>query len=220
MDIGDRIKLLRTSAGMTQEELAKHLNVSKQAIYKYESKIVTNIPMDKIAMMSVLFNVPPAKIMGWEEKFISRKAVNNRIEIIQEIKNYSSQQICDFAGIPIDEYKNLIKRDFSSDNTQLIKLSQASGFPLEFINGLPYTIKIPVDKWHNDYQEDYFTANESTQTIIECKVGKPAFHPKSALDNITISENRQKLIDWARSVPEDKVEPVLQALQSILAIMQ
>ena len=35
-----------------------------------------------------------------------------------------------------------------------------------------------------------------------------------------LSENRQKLIDWARSVPEDKVEPVLQALQSILAIMQ
>ena len=36
----------------------------------------------------------------------------------------------------------------------------------------------------------------------------------------TISHNRKKLIDWAKSVPEDKVEPVLQALETILAILK
>lgn len=35
-----------------------------------------------------------------------------------------------------------------------------------------------------------------------------------------LSENRRKLIEWAQTVPEDKVDSVLQALQSILAILQ
>lgn len=35
-----------------------------------------------------------------------------------------------------------------------------------------------------------------------------------------ISPNRQKLIDLAMSVPEDKVEPLYQALQAILAIQK
>ena len=40
------------------------------------------------------------------------------------------------------------------------------------------------------------------------------------LSNATISPNRQKLIDLAMSVPEDKVEPLYQALQAILAIQK
>jgi transcriptional regulator with XRE-family HTH domain len=40
------------------------------------------------------------------------------------------------------------------------------------------------------------------------------------LSNPTISPNRQKLIDLAMSVPEDKVDPLYQALQAILAIQK
>ena len=40
------------------------------------------------------------------------------------------------------------------------------------------------------------------------------------LSDPTISPNRQKLIDLAMSVPEDKVEPLYQALQAILAIQK
>lgn len=36
----------------------------------------------------------------------------------------------------------------------------------------------------------------------------------------SLSENKRKLIEWAKTVPEDKVEPILQALQSILAALQ
>ena len=35
-----------------------------------------------------------------------------------------------------------------------------------------------------------------------------------------LSENKRKLIEWARTVPDEKVEPILQALQSILAALQ
>lgn len=36
MTKGERIKLLREKANMTQEELAKLLNTTKQTIYKYD----------------------------------------------------------------------------------------------------------------------------------------------------------------------------------------
>lgn len=42
MDIGKNIKSLRTSRGIAQEQLAKHLNVSFQAVSKWENGI--NLP--------------------------------------------------------------------------------------------------------------------------------------------------------------------------------
>ena len=42
----------------------------------------------------------------------------------------------------------------------------------------------------------------------------------NSFEGTQISENKRKLIEWAQTVPEDKVEPILQALQSILAALQ
>lgn len=67
MSKGDIIKELRIKAGLTQTELADALNTTKQAIYKYETNVVTNIPSDKIETMSKIFNVSPAYIMGWSD---------------------------------------------------------------------------------------------------------------------------------------------------------
>ncbi len=68
MTIGEKIKALRTEKGLTQPELAKKINTTKQAIFKYENGIVTNIPSDKIEKLAELFGVSPAYLMGWEEK--------------------------------------------------------------------------------------------------------------------------------------------------------
>jgi repressor LexA len=64
---GEAIKDLRKSEGLSQEELAKMLDTTKQTIYKYENGIVTNIPSDKIEEMSRIFSVSPAVIMGWAD---------------------------------------------------------------------------------------------------------------------------------------------------------
>lgn len=219
MDIGDRIRILRMSVGMSQEELANHLNITKQAVCRYEKKHITNIPMDKIAIMSELFGVSPSQIMGWEEKIITREEVSNRISIVQQYKRYSIQQICDLIGISENEYKNLLSQNFDTNDITLANLSERSGFPIEFLNGLGYTTQNPIDQWLDDYQQDYFLASDSIKMIIESKIGAPAYKPKSGLA-ASLSPNRQKLIEWAKTVPEDKVEPILQALQSILAALQ
>ena len=66
MTKGERIKLLREKANMTQEELAKLLKTTKQTIYKYEQSVVTNIPSDRVERIAEVLNTTPAYIMGWE----------------------------------------------------------------------------------------------------------------------------------------------------------
>ena len=66
MTIGERIKKRRIKIKMTQEELAKYIDSTKQTIYKYENNIVTNIPSDKIEIMARALQTSPAYLMGWD----------------------------------------------------------------------------------------------------------------------------------------------------------
>ena len=68
MTIGEKIRHLRLAANMTQEELAIRLETTKQAIYKYEAGIVTNIPMDKVVFIADVLDTTPAYLMGWEKE--------------------------------------------------------------------------------------------------------------------------------------------------------
>ena len=63
---GDRLRTLRENAGLTLEEVAERLSITRQAIYKYEKNIVTNIPSDKIEALAKLYDSTPEYIMGWE----------------------------------------------------------------------------------------------------------------------------------------------------------
>ncbi len=66
MSIGQKIKEKRISLRLSQEDVAKAIGATKQAVYKYENGIVTNIPTDKIAKMASLFGTSPAYLMGWD----------------------------------------------------------------------------------------------------------------------------------------------------------
>ncbi len=73
MTVGDRIRQVRQKQDVTQQELADYIGVSKQAIYKYENNIVTNIPTDKIGAIAKRLSVSPAYLMGWEEEPTPKK---------------------------------------------------------------------------------------------------------------------------------------------------
>ena len=68
MTIGQRIAAARERRNMTLEEVAKRCNTTKQTIFKYENEIVTNIPYDKIVLLSNALDVSPSYLFGWEEK--------------------------------------------------------------------------------------------------------------------------------------------------------
>lgn len=67
MSKGKRIKGLRESKNLTQEELAKFLKTTKQTISKYEKGIVTNIPSNRIEEMAKVLDTTPEYILGWEQ---------------------------------------------------------------------------------------------------------------------------------------------------------
>lgn len=68
MTIGQRIKTARERRDMTLDEVAKRCNTTKQTIFKYENEIVTNIPYDKIVLLSNALDVSPSYLFGWDEK--------------------------------------------------------------------------------------------------------------------------------------------------------
>lgn len=67
MTVGDRIRKKRELSGISQTELAKRLDISKQTLYKYEKNIITNIPSNKIEELSKILHVSESYLMGWED---------------------------------------------------------------------------------------------------------------------------------------------------------
>ena len=67
MSVGQRIKTAREIKNMTLEEVAKKCDTTKQTIFKYENEIVTNIPYEKILLLSRALDVSPSYLFGWDE---------------------------------------------------------------------------------------------------------------------------------------------------------
>ena len=68
MNIADRIQYLRKQNGLSQEELADKIGVSRQAVSKWESEQSTP-DLDKIIVMSDLFEVTTDYILKGLEPF-------------------------------------------------------------------------------------------------------------------------------------------------------
>lgn len=67
MPLKDNIKQLRTALGLTLEELARQLGVSRQTIQRYESGVISNIPSDNIEKLAIALKTTPACLMGWDK---------------------------------------------------------------------------------------------------------------------------------------------------------
>ncbi len=68
MSIGAKIRELREARGMSLEDVAKLCGTTRQAIYKYENEIVTNIPYDRIILLAKALNATPSQLFDWEDK--------------------------------------------------------------------------------------------------------------------------------------------------------
>lgn len=59
--------MAREAKQITQEELGATCGTTKQSIFKYESGVVINIPLDRLEKIAVALDVSPAYLMGWDE---------------------------------------------------------------------------------------------------------------------------------------------------------
>ena len=70
MTVGEKIKSLRKQLGLTQTELGEKLGVQKNAVSKWETGRVDDIPGSKIRSMAALFGVSPSYLIDDEEESV------------------------------------------------------------------------------------------------------------------------------------------------------
>ncbi len=73
---GERLKNVRENREISVAQLANHLGIGEQAVYKYESGIVTNVPLSRVESMAKYLNVSPSYLMGWTDDEIIEKLPN------------------------------------------------------------------------------------------------------------------------------------------------
>lgn len=67
MTVGERIKARREELGLTLQEVADAIGVGRQAVFKYENGVVTNIPLDRLESLAEVLRIPRAELAGWQE---------------------------------------------------------------------------------------------------------------------------------------------------------
>lgn len=93
MSIGRKIKQAREDKNLTLDEVAKRCNTTKQTIFKYENEIVTNIPYDKILLLSKALSVSPSYFFGWDDT--SSLSNQNIIRIAGRDGSYEERVLSD-----------------------------------------------------------------------------------------------------------------------------
>lgn len=76
MNTGDVIKMLRKKSGMTQDDLARKLGVTKSSVQKYENGLVQNLKLQTIRDLCNIFHAPP-----WYFIFPEQSVLENEKEV-------------------------------------------------------------------------------------------------------------------------------------------
>lgn len=77
MEMGEKIKYLRTRQGMTLEELGNRVGVGKSTVRKWETGAIANMRRNKIASLAEALNVSPSYLMGWEDEYNTNIDIKN-----------------------------------------------------------------------------------------------------------------------------------------------
>lgn len=107
MEIGKRIKMLRNSVEMTQDELGEKLGVKKAAIQKYESGSIVNLKIETIKRLAEIFEVTPAYIMGWDkfDEEINNDKLKRQIRLAELLSDRFDMEIVEviFKSFELNE---------------------------------------------------------------------------------------------------------------------
>lgn len=125
MEIGKRIKMLRKSVGLTQDELGEKLGVKKAAIQKYESGSIVNLKIETIKKLAELFEVTPAYIMGWDkfDEEINNDKLKRQIRLAELLSDRFDMEIVDviFKSFELNEDGQKKLFSYMEDLNQLDK---------------------------------------------------------------------------------------------------
>lgn len=115
---GERIRELRLKNRLTLDDVARHLGVGRQAVYKYEQGTVTNIPLENLEKMASLFGTTPGYLAGWSDNNPPPESIpappNENIRLlIRGLNKLSPEQI--------EQAKNVFRAMFQATNPELFE---------------------------------------------------------------------------------------------------
>lgn len=111
MTLGEKLKIAREAAGLTQEELGKKCGTTKQTIYKYETGKVTNIPMDRLELMAKTVGVSAASLMGWDSKENQPTVSDGLTDVQRELIEYAKTLTEEQAALALRVLKSVVGDD-------------------------------------------------------------------------------------------------------------
>lgn len=68
MEVYERIKARRKEIGLSADDVAEALGVSRATVYRYESADIEKLPTTIIEPLAKVLKCSIAYLMGWEEK--------------------------------------------------------------------------------------------------------------------------------------------------------
>ena len=107
--IGEKLKQKRLELGLTLEEIGKRTGVSRATIQRYESGVITNIPSDKIELISLALNVSPSYLMGWDQDSIAPITKWRTFPVLGVVRAgepmFAEQNIIGYEALPAEFMK-------------------------------------------------------------------------------------------------------------------
>lgn len=144
MTIGEKISILRHDCGMSQDELAEKLDVSRQSVSKWESgKAIPD--SNKVLAIAELFGVSTDFLLRKEEEFLTAESADEVVEDVvvpalsDNISNKKSSTnqvvafvvaICLFVAVIIPIPTGLYKKAFDAITEEPVK------YPYILVHGL------------------------------------------------------------------------------------
>ena len=111
MSTGERIKQARKDAGLTQTELAARLGISKQLLYKYETDIVKNIPLDTMKDLARILDVRPSYLADFDDDKTAASTSEPALTANEVLDQLSGDNALMFDGEPLDDVTRDLLRD-------------------------------------------------------------------------------------------------------------
>ena len=197
MSIGDKIKLLRKSLNLTQEDLAIATNTTKQTSHKYETGIISNIPASKIKAMADKLGTTPAYLMGWNDKPTSTKFDNLPSPDITE----------DYVEFPVigevaAGYESIAIENWEGDKVKI---------PIEYLTGHSrddfFVLKVKGDSMIPLYHEgDKVLVLKQSTMNYSGQIGVAIYGDENAtLKRIEYAQGE----DWMKLVPLNLNHPIV-----------
>jgi transcriptional regulator with XRE-family HTH domain len=118
LDIGEKIKARRIELGLTLEDVAKLLGVSKSTVLKYETNYIKNMGLDKFEALANALQVKPSYLLGFGGKPVPETPeqaavmVDKELQELMDMINQMSPADRTLAlGLATDMIKRLSRRE-------------------------------------------------------------------------------------------------------------